>query len=521
MKKIIAAFIAFSLLLDLAACGSKEDFAVGGKKGFAGGTGTAADPYQIGNADQLRYLAEMYALEGYEASCYVLMADIDLGGKAWASLGTDAKPFTGTFDGNGFTVSNFKIRDDSPDVGFFGKLLGTVRDLTVADAQISSSHDSATIGAIAGDVFGGTVEGCRTGSGVTVSGKYHVGGIVGNTNDTAVIRNCENNAEVTGEGIVAYAGGIIARAACPLEGCVNNGNISSPEADAAGIAVSANMSVVGCVNTGTVTAEDYAAGIVARFSDGALNHSQNDASVTLLRCENRGDVTSLKDCAAGIAVSCRTGSVVDCVNRGDIRGAMQLGGIVGYFQISSFGGHCELFTVSGCENHGTVTAVDAETSLYGVGGIIGRIEGQKTAVVIDACVNTGAIVGASATGGIVGDGEFLDIKITSCVNSGAVLGAQIAGGILGGAEPLEEGTSILLIDGCDNSGSVYADAPKGFRSHYYCGGILGHCDVTFSSELPFASAEILNCENTGSLSGAIDRSVLCIHDLCGTWARQD
>ena len=83
---------------------------------FAGGTGTAEDPWQISTAEQL------YRIHDDLTAHYILIADIDLSAyENWTPIGAfqslsdapeDAEvphpdyAFTGTFNGDGHTISN-------------------------------------------------------------------------------------------------------------------------------------------------------------------------------------------------------------------------------------------------------------------------------------------------------------------------------------------------------------------------------------------------------------------------------
>ena len=55
---------------------------------------------------------------------YRLTADIDLAGAQWSPAGDSSKPFIGTLDGDGHTVSNFTVPDGEKS-GFFGVMNGT------------------------------------------------------------------------------------------------------------------------------------------------------------------------------------------------------------------------------------------------------------------------------------------------------------------------------------------------------------------------------------------------------------
>lgn len=91
---------------------------------FAGGTGTAEDPYQIANGAQLAYLASsVNSGETYEEKNFVLTANIDLNGLPWTPIansfsdallgGSDYRIFAGNFDGNGYAISNVSIGSEA------------------------------------------------------------------------------------------------------------------------------------------------------------------------------------------------------------------------------------------------------------------------------------------------------------------------------------------------------------------------------------------------------------------------
>jgi hypothetical protein len=151
---------------------------------YSGGSGTAADPYQIATAADLIALGET---PGDYDKHFLLTADIDLdpnlpGRKVFdkAVIGPDEWPlpdtlFTGVFDGNGHTISHLTIKGGGY-LGLFGELrMGAeVRDLGIADVNITASNDYT--GALVG-TNGGTLTGCYS-TGV-VSGREDVGGLVG------------------------------------------------------------------------------------------------------------------------------------------------------------------------------------------------------------------------------------------------------------------------------------------------------------------------------------------------------
>ena len=119
---------------------------------FAGGTGTAEDPYQIANGAQLAYLASSVNNgETYEEKNFVLTANIDLNELPWTPIansfsnalfgGSDYRVFAGNFDGNGYTISKVSIGSETTpfesDVfGLFGATEGKISNLNLDTVSI-------------------------------------------------------------------------------------------------------------------------------------------------------------------------------------------------------------------------------------------------------------------------------------------------------------------------------------------------------------------------------------------------
>ena len=167
--------------------------------------------------------------------------------------------FTGTFDGNGHTVT-LDITASTANVGLFSKLAGgaVVRNVITA-GSISSKGNN--VGGIAGsadtDAGDVTIENCKNTA--AISGYKAVGGIVGYVTGAAgvTVRGCANTGSVMGANrqVGGIAGTIQNKAA--VENCYNIGNISGFN-NYAGIvgqnSSSATNTISNCYTTGTVTA---------------------------------------------------------------------------------------------------------------------------------------------------------------------------------------------------------------------------------------------------------------------------
>lgn len=538
MKRFLFILAMLTMLLIPLTCAPEANAA-----SFSGGSGTETDPYRISTAADLWEMAKKInnkkTMDDYSEACYRLTADIDLGGKKrWEPIGyhnyEDFYSFDGIFDGDGHTISGIRVQYKDPwfgqkhhVFGLFGQMEGTVKNLTIDGSSFSAEGQSIEIGAIAGMVWNGTVTNCHTTDSVTVSGSYKAGGICGNVGSDSMLSDCTNAADVSATALTGGAGGIASFVSSPVLRCSNSGDISAAEGEAAGIAVTASGGLTDCGNSGSITANRDAAGIVCNFNDGALNHSMNDENVKLLRCTNSGEVASATSPAGGIAAGCRTGSVVDCVNSGTVKSPRETGGIFAYFQNSSFGAPCKVFTVSGCENSGMVFSLEN----YAAGGICGMIYGNSaTRLVFENCTNSGSVeavgqkdvlVSGAEAGGVIGEGSAWTLEVRECRNSGAVRGYASAGGVIGSISPVRDTEdTLLLVAECENSGDIFTVYSGGLTQETYAGGIVGYCavDMEDGELLPiFDDVQIEKCRHTGTLGGDRETEILCTDDLCASW----
>lgn len=109
------------------------------------GSGTEEDPYLIGSADDLQHLQHEIANNSSDMAdkYYKMTADIDMTGTApMEAIGTDNTPFTGTFDGNGYVISN--LTENGP--ALFGYLDGTVKNLGIVNVNFVNSENRQCAG---------------------------------------------------------------------------------------------------------------------------------------------------------------------------------------------------------------------------------------------------------------------------------------------------------------------------------------------------------------------------------------
>lgn len=88
-----------------------------------------------------------------------LVNDIDLNNEEWTPIGFNGKQFSGTFDGNGKTISNFNInQSEVAGVGFIGNLsVGTVKNVKISNVSVVGKKN---VGAIVGSAITSTITNC-------------------------------------------------------------------------------------------------------------------------------------------------------------------------------------------------------------------------------------------------------------------------------------------------------------------------------------------------------------------------
>ena len=232
-------------------------YKVGNNTVYMDGLGTAAYPYQISTADQLKLFRDIVNGAGGQTqnrgAYAVLTADIDLNNEPWTPIGPDKdSAYTGTFDGQGHTVKNLSVTVNVQPgrAGLFGCVKdGTIRKLTVA-GSVSCTANQGWCGGIAGYAMDETIENCASLCTVSCTGiDARVGGIVGlvdYNSRTLIIRDCYNIGKITGrsDNGSGDAGGIC--------GFYMNGKISN------------------CYNVGEITGSGY----VSKIAVSAYNDSR-------------------------------------------------------------------------------------------------------------------------------------------------------------------------------------------------------------------------------------------------------
>ena len=325
---------------------------------FAGGTGTAEDPYQIANGAQLAYLASsVNSGETYEEKNFVLTANIDLNGLPWTPIansfsdallgGSDYRVFAGNFDGNGYTISNVSIGSETTpfesDVfGLFGATEGKISNLNLDTVSICGIAKIASIGAVVGfagglvGYSGGSIENCHV-TGLTMdmsapsnvyAAAYWVGGLVGALDGTQLINECSVSGSITEKAGKGSIGGLIGELGKAAKITYSRSNVTvNVKADSRGGAdvggfigkgngkTDAETVIRNCYATGNVTGGAYTGG----FAGGLWG-------LNIKNCYASGNVSQAAAAMASFvgtdaSDSAYYGSITNCFTTGSVTGS--------------------------------------------------------------------------------------------------------------------------------------------------------------------------------------------------------
>nr|WP_269149629.1 filamentous hemagglutinin N-terminal domain-containing protein [Ruegeria lacuscaerulensis] len=180
-----------------------------------GGNGSGANPFQ---------LTDIYGLQGLNGSSqsFALVNDIDASPTSNWSFGFVPADFSGTLEGNRFSINNLFIDNDFTFGGLFGTLDGTVRNLSIRNADITAQGGGILAGENLGTISGVSVSGSFTGSDDVT------GGLVG-INDGGTISDSFSTASVTVDPIEAdfvLVGGLVGENSGVIQRSFSSGSVT-------------------------------------------------------------------------------------------------------------------------------------------------------------------------------------------------------------------------------------------------------------------------------------------------------
>lgn len=264
------------------------------------------DEFTLSSAEELAGIAVLVE-DGttFEDKTITIDADIDLDGNLWTPIGKDFDlPFSGTFDGNGHTISNLWINLPEGDFqGVFGRCSGA----SLTDIAIDTSHIlvSDTSGTLVGS-FGmnSTMVNCHV-TNISITGNSsgnsgfagaNVGGLIGELTTDSSISNCYSSGDVVGVnqigGLVGTAFDLTEITQSYSEGTVSGGYLIGGLVGYCTFAFTPdrNNTVDNCFSRASVEAESGRAGGIYGGSDGTLRLKNSYSTGTVSAPEFEGAV---------------------------------------------------------------------------------------------------------------------------------------------------------------------------------------------------------------------------------------
>ena len=160
--------------------------------------------FLIETADQLKWFAAQVNIAQYSSAKAVLVKNIEV--TSWTPIGTQDNAFTGTLDGNGFTVTINTMANNNADyaglVGYLGQS-GKITNIKVAGEVTGKSNVGGVVGYCDGKLE-------NVINAATVTGTSNVGGVIGYYGATyRASYNLGNTGNVTGNELTS--GGVIGK----------------------------------------------------------------------------------------------------------------------------------------------------------------------------------------------------------------------------------------------------------------------------------------------------------------------
>jgi hypothetical protein len=236
---------------------------------------------------EIRNWHDLYAIRDNLGGHYLLMNDLDsttagygeLGGntanqgKGWQPIGTSDNPFTGTFNGQSYGISDmFVNRPDESAVGLFAAVDvgGLIQNVRVLNANMAGDW---AVGGLVGENWGDVR---NSYSGGTVTGADCVGGLVGG--NAGGVSNSYSAASVTGHWDV---GGLVgcSDSRGSVTGSYSVGSVTGEWAVGGLVGGNLGGTVARSYSTGSVTGDDYVGGLVGD-NQGSVSNSYSASSVT-------------------------------------------------------------------------------------------------------------------------------------------------------------------------------------------------------------------------------------------------
>lgn len=353
---------------------------------FAGGSGTAADPYLITDGAQLAKVAKDVEdnVTVYKDVYFRLENDIDLSAHRWNPIGvwkwyengaSENKTFAGFLDGNGKTITGLIVdeRTEKNSAGLFGNIGDNAgaatnvgaKDLNIVDARIYA-----------------TDEGMERSSSAILAGY-----VMANFGHTIRFDNISVSGTITNTkvGKTMISGGLIGEVCrATVDNCQADVTIKGGDNTGGFVGIDASSTYTNCKVTGKVTGLWAIGGFV-----GYAQEADPRTMSTFKNCVAEVDIVASDWRAGGFSGYMEKGKASSCAALGDVTSSVtgwnpKVGGFVGEIGTKDATGSAIL---DKCHAAGKVTAASPD---YTAGGFVGtHTEGTYTECSFDSEKNPG------------------------------------------------------------------------------------------------------------------------------------
>ncbi len=255
------------------------------------GSGTSGDPYQVSTINNLYWISQNSS-EWVSGKYFIQTTDIDAsetsswsGGAGWVPIGNSTDKFYGSYDGQGFNISNLYMTYNSTFGGFFGYITSaTITDVNLVD--IDFTNTAGYVGGIIAQMNAGIISGCTVTGNIT--GSSYSSGIAASITGTATIEKCGFSGNVTTSSIIA--GGIVGTSGSTtdiISECWSTGSVygASTSSNYLGGIVGYNKAVVqNCYSTMKLTKT----GSSSSYMGGVVGYAHNSSNPTITNCYSTG-----------------------------------------------------------------------------------------------------------------------------------------------------------------------------------------------------------------------------------------
>ena len=291
----------FMILLLLAAFGFSVRLNAQTATAPSTGDGSSGTPYEIATWENLYWISQDISRWNKH---YIQTADIDLStaspaitgwdsNQGWTPIGNGTTQFTGSYDGQGFTINGLYInRPSTIYAGLFGRIANsTISNLGVTDVNITAY---ANVGGLVGRSDGSSVQNSySTGS---VSGINTIGGLVGYILSSSIMQNSYSTCSVSASsgnigGLVGYNHG------STVQNSYSTGSVSGYNYIGGFVGyIETGAMVRNSYSTGSVSGNNHIGGFVGRSYSGTIQNSYSAGFVS-----GSGDVGGLLGSSGGSA----------------------------------------------------------------------------------------------------------------------------------------------------------------------------------------------------------------------------